>query len=165
MTITPVDQAHQSETERFARCIAQRGLRHSRPRERIATVFLAADRHLTAEELAALARRGGATLGMATVYRTLKLLVACGLCRELRLDDGTTRFEPRHGEEHHDHLICTACGSLVEVFDAEIERLQERLCRQHGFSPQRHRMEIYGCCRRCRTATGGARRDWEGPRS
>ncbi|MCM8798259.1 MAG: transcriptional repressor [Candidatus Omnitrophica bacterium] len=43
------------------------------------------------------------------------MLCECGLCRELRFDDGTTRYEHLYGHQHHDHLICTKCGRFVEI--------------------------------------------------
>lgn len=130
--------------------ISTKTLKHSRQRKAILDVFLSVDRHLTAEELYRLARRRCPGVGVATVYRTMKMLVAAGLCRELKVDDRTTRYEHLYGHRHHDHLVCTSCGRFIEVADAEIERLQERLARRHRFLPQRHRMEIYGLCRRCR---------------
>ena len=78
------------------------------------------------------------------------MLAEAGLCRELKFDDGTTRYEHLYGHRHHDHLICTTCGRFVEVVDPAIERLQMRVAERHGFRPERHRMEIYGICRRCR---------------
>lgn len=130
--------------------ISSKTLKHSRQRKAILDVFLSIDRHLTAEELYRLARRRCATVGVATVYRTMKMLAEAGLCRELKFDDGTTRYEHLYGHRHHDHLICTKCGRFVEVVDPAIERLQMRLAERHGFRPERHRMEIYGTCRRCR---------------
>jgi Fur family ferric uptake transcriptional regulator len=127
-----------------------RGLRHSAPRAVITQELLKLEGHLTAEELHRRIQRRHPRIGLATVYRTLRLLSENGLCRELRLEDGTARFEPGQAEEHHDHLICTRCGCMLEVVDPEIERLQDKLFRKHGFSPQRHHMELYGICRKCR---------------
>lgn len=89
-------------------------------------------------------------MGFATVYRTLKLLCECGLGRELKFEDGTARYEHLYGHRYHDHLVCTRCGRFVEVVDPEIERLQEKLAKRHGFQPERHWLEIYGVCRKCK---------------
>jgi Fur family ferric uptake transcriptional regulator len=113
-------------------------------------IFLNTDKHLTAAQLYRIVQKKYPALGYATIYRTLKLFCECGLCRELRFEDGTTRYEHLYGHQHHDHLICTKCGRFVEVVDSEIEKLQERLIRQHGFYPQRHKMELYGICKRCK---------------
>jgi Fur family ferric uptake transcriptional regulator len=129
--------------------VAARRLKRSRRRQAILDLFLGTERHLTADELYRLARRKHPAIGFATVYRTLKLLSACGLCREVVFEDGVTRYEHQFNHAHHDHLVCTRCGVVVEVVDPEIERLQDRLARRHGFAPRRHRMELYGVCRRC----------------
>ena len=89
-------------------------------------------------------------IGIATVYRTLKLLKESGLCKEIRLDDGVTRYEHLYKHDHHDHLICSECGDLIEVLDPEIETLQKKLAKKHGFRIDSHKLEIYGTCRECR---------------
>jgi Fur family ferric uptake transcriptional regulator len=141
-----------SEKERkiFEDYLTTKNLKHSEQRKEILHIFLSIDKHLTANELYGLVQKKYQSIGYATIYRTLKLLCGCGLCRELRFEDGTTRYEHLYGHQHHDHLICTKCGRFVEVVDPEIERLQERLIKQHGFYPERHRMELYGVCKRCK---------------
>lgn len=130
--------------------LAAKDLKFSRQREEILDVFLSQDKHLTANELYLIVRKKYPRLGFATIYRTLKLLCACGLGRELKLEDGTTRYEHLYGHRHHDHLICTKCGRCVEVVEPDIERLQEKLFKRHGFYPQRHRLELYGICGHCK---------------
>ena len=130
--------------------ISAKNLKHSRQRKEILDIFLGIDRHLTLDELYRVVRKRYPNIGLATVYRTLKLLVECGLCRELKFEDGTTRYEHLYEHRHHDHLICTKCGRFVEVVDSGIEELQERLFKRYGFYPQRHRMELYGVCKRCK---------------
>jgi Fur family ferric uptake transcriptional regulator len=142
--------SHQKEKELFQNYIESRGLRHSEQRMQILDVFLKTEKHLTTEELHKLTQKKHPSIGVATVYRTLKLLIECGLCRELKLEDGITRYEHLYGHEHHDHLVCTQCGALVEVLDAEIERLQDKLARSHGFKIESHKLELYGICRQCR---------------
>ncbi len=129
--------------------LAKRRLKRSRPRRAILEIFLSQERHMTAEELHGVVRRRHPSLGLTTVYRTLKLLCESGLCREVIFEDGVARYEHLFGHAHHDHLVCLQCGKVVEVVDPEIERLQERLTRRHGFVPRRHRMEIYGLCNAC----------------
>lgn len=130
--------------------ILSRNLKRSKRRKAILDIFLRIDRHVTAEELCAAVKKAHPAIGYTTVYRTLKLLGECGLCRELKFEDGTTRYEHLYDHRHHDHLICTECGRLVEVVEKDIERLQEKLFRRYGFYPQRHRMELYGVCSHCK---------------
>ena len=140
----------EKERKIFEDYLATKNLKHSEQRKEILHIFLGIDKHLTANELYRLVQKKNPAIGHATIYRTLKLLCECGLCRELRFEDGTTRYEHLYGHQHHDHLICTKCGRFVEVVDSQIESLQEKLIKQHGFYPERHRMELYGVCKRCK---------------
>lgn len=138
------------EEKIFENHLTAKNLKHSGQRIEILQSFLNTDKHLTANELYGIVKRKHPKIGYATIYRTLKLLCECGLCRELKFDDGVTRYEHLYGHQHHDHLICTKCGRFVEVVDPEIERLQEKLIKQYEFYPERHRMELYGICKKCK---------------
>lgn len=138
------------EIKVFEEFLREKNLKHSQPREGILNVFLSIERHVTVDELWGAVKQKYPSVGFATVYRTLKLLCWSGLCRELHFEDGTTRYEHLYEHEHHDHLICTQCGMFIEVVDSEIEHLQEELMKRHGFHPQRHRMDLYGVCEKCK---------------
>ena len=140
----------EKEKKIFNSYLVTQDLKHSEQREEILDIFLNNEKHLTANELYGIVRNKYPSVGYATIYRTLKLFCECGLCREFKLDDGTTRYEHLYKHKHHDHLICTKCGRFVEVVDSDIERLQEKLFKQYDFYPQRHRMELYGICKKCK---------------
>jgi Fur family ferric uptake transcriptional regulator len=130
--------------------IARHGLKTSRQRELIAEVFFQAGGHLSIDELLERVRKDDPHIGQATVYRTMKLLTKCGLAEPRQFGDGHTRYEPHVGnEEHHDHLICTSCGKIVEFVNTQIETLQARVAKQHGFVVTHHKMELYGLCPDC----------------
>jgi Fur family ferric uptake transcriptional regulator len=141
---------YKKEQEVFEDYIRSKGLKHTGQRMEILENFLKTERHLTADELYRMVTKKNPSIGYATIYRTVKLLCECGLCRELRLEDGITRYEHLYGHEHHDHLICVNCGTFIEVMDPEIEKLQERLAKQKGFILKRYRLEMYGICKGCR---------------
>jgi Fur family ferric uptake transcriptional regulator len=127
-----------------------KNLKHSRRRKQILRIFLQSKRHLTADELYRRAKKPFPKIGYATIYRTLKLFCECEICRELKLEDGITRYEPVYGHNHHDHLICIKCGKFMEVVNPTIEKLQERLSKTKGFVLKKHRLDMYGVCRECR---------------
>lgn len=133
----------------FEECLREKGLKHSGQREAILDVFLRTEKHVTVAELHRLVQARHPHIGFVTVYRTLKLLGECGLCEELFFEDGIVRYEHKYNHAHHDHLMCTGCGEVVEVMDPEIERLQDRLFRKYGYMPRNHRLELYGVCRKC----------------
>ena len=131
--------------------ITRNGLKHSRQRERIAETFLQMGGHVSVEELVARVRRVDPRISVATVYRTMKLLAECGVAVPRQFGgDGQTRYEAATGRPHHDHLICTSCGDIVEFANERIESLQELVAKRHGFEVQSHRLELYGRCARCR---------------
>ena len=128
--------------------ISSAGGKRSRSRRQIIEVFFRSCRHLTVEELTRKVRVKNRNIGSATVYRTLKLLTRMGYAKELDFGEGTKRYESNL-TEHHDHLVCTACGKVAEFEEPRIEELQEKVARRHGFSPTMHRLAIYGYCSRC----------------
>lgn len=131
--------------------IEKNGLKTSRQREVIAETFFATEGHLSIDELLERVRGEDPKIGTATVYRTMKLLAQCGLASVRQFGDGHTRYEMAHvDDEHHDHLICTQCNKIVEFVNPEIEKLQERVAREHGFVVTQHKMELYGVCESCR---------------
>ena len=133
--------------------IEEKGLKHSRQRDRIAETFFAMGGHVSVEELVARVRRIDPRVSVATVYRTMKLLADCWLAIPRQFGGGQTRYEAAAGREHHDHMICTRCGEIVEFANERIESLQELVARKHGFQVETHKLELYGRCARCRGAT------------
>jgi Fur family ferric uptake transcriptional regulator len=138
-----------SAKEVFNEYLKEKNLKHSKVRDMIIDIFLKTERHLTAEELYFLVSKKYSKIGFSTVYRTLKHLIRAGLCREIKLEDGITRYEHLYGHQHHDHIICIKCGKFVEVVEPQIEILQEGLFEKYGFIPKSHRMELYGICKKC----------------
>jgi len=108
--------------------------------------------HVSVEELVARVRRLDPRISVATVYRTMKLLADCGLAVPRQFGGGQTRYEAAAGRGHHDHLICTGCGEIVEFANEKIETLQALVARRHGFEVESHKLELYGRCVRCRSA-------------
>lgn len=141
----------EKEEKIFDDFVKSRGLKHSVQRRGILRTFLKTERHLTADELYGLVKKRNSAIGFATIYRTLKLLCECGLSRELKLENGSVRYEHLYGHEHHDHLVCIKCGNFIEVVDPGIERLQEKLAREKGFILRGHKLLLYGICRGCKS--------------
>lgn len=142
---------------RLCAYIAERGLKHSRQRDRIAETFFAMGGHVSVEELVARVRRIDPRVSVATVYRTMKLLSECGLAVPRHFGGGQARYEAAAGRAHHDHLICTGCGAIVEFANERIESLQESVARSHGFEVETHKLELYGRCARCKVSPGKER--------
>lgn len=133
----------------FTDYLAQKGLKNTNQRMLILKEFLEQASHLSTEELYLKVRSKNPRIGYATVHRTLKLFAECGIAAERNFGDGQGRFELIHGEEHHDHLICTRCGLIIEFENSQIEKLQNEVARKHRFTIDNHRLELYGLCSDC----------------
>lgn len=136
--------------ELFRKFVARQGLKSTRQRETILDVFLGSKRHMSVEELYEKLRAAHPRIGYATVCRTLKLFAQSGIAHEIRFGDGRTRYEPVAAGEHHDHLVCTACGMIAEFENSKIEELQAAVADSHDFLIRSHKLELYGLCAKCR---------------
>ncbi|HEY5039499.1 MAG TPA: transcriptional repressor [bacterium] len=137
------------ESEVFNQYLKEKDLKLTAQRELILGTFLNHRGHVSAEELFQKAREKQAHVGFATVYRTLKHMTQCGLARELDFGDGRIQYEPDFNCQHHDHMICTKCGTYIEFLNPQIEELQEQVSQKHGFKITSHRMQLYGLCQKC----------------
>jgi Fur family transcriptional regulator, ferric uptake regulator len=129
--------------------LAQQHLKHTKQRQLILEEFLKREGHVSSEEFYRDLKTKHAFIGYTTVYRTLKLLAAAGLAREISFQDGITRFEHNFAHPHHDHLICLSCGKSIEFCHPEIESLQDKIIKKYQFQPEQHKLEIYGYCKKC----------------
>lgn len=155
------EEGFEKEKQVFSEHIQNSGLRHTVQRELILEIFLRTEEHLSSEDLYWLVQKEDPSVGHTTVYRTLKLLTEAGLAREVRFGDGKTYYEHHYDHEHHDHIICTECGKVVEFFSPEIEALQIAMAEKFGFQPTHHSLRILGFCEDCqkidaRAAASGA---------
>jgi Fur family ferric uptake transcriptional regulator len=139
--------SNEVEQKALASYLEDHNLKHTKQREAILDVFLEVKGHITAEEIFQKVRELHPSIGFTTVYRTMKLLCDAGLAIERHFDDGVARYEIEH--EHHDHLVCTRCGKIVEFECAMIEQAQEEIGKRYGFRLLRHRHELYGHCPEC----------------
>ncbi len=128
--------------------ISAAGGKRSRSRSRIIEVFFRSGRHVTVEDLTRKVREVRPDIGAATVYRTLKLLTRLGYAKELDFGEGAKRYESSLST-HHDHMVCTECGTVTEFEESRIEKLQDEVARRHGFTPTSHHLSIHGRCRSC----------------
>ena len=134
----------------FREYLRGNGKLYSKQREQILDIFLKTEHHPTINDLYDLVRKKHPQIGLATVYRTMRVICDAGLARETDFGGGIRRFEHKYKHQHHDHLICLKCGRIIEVMSPEIEKLQESLAKKHRFEAVEHRMEIFGICKACK---------------
>ena len=134
--------------EKFNLYAVKNKLRKSGQRDAVLSVFLRQSEHLSVDEIYNLLRKENPDIGIATVYRTVNLLREAGIVKELHLD-GVIRYEIL-SERHHDHLVCSSCGTTVEISSDIIEKEQEALAEKHGFVLTDHSLILTGLCSTCR---------------
>lgn len=124
-----------------------RELKLTEQRKLILDVFLKSKLHLTIEEVYSKAKERNPNIGLATVYRTVKILCECGLVSGFKHTDGTFRYELGHA--YHEHLICIKCGRVIEVMDPNTELLRTKVFPMNNFKVLHSRLELYGICHKC----------------
>ncbi|MBN2781733.1 MAG: transcriptional repressor [Campylobacterales bacterium] len=136
----------------FKILLKDNNLKFTVQRELILKTLYSCDRHLTPESLHQLIQKQYPSLkiGIATVYRTLALLEDSNVVTSLSFGAQGKKYE-LGAKEHHDHLICTECGSITEFVDEEIENRQKNIAKALNFLMQDHSMQIYGICDKCQT--------------
>lgn len=100
-------------------------------------------RHLSAEDVYKNLLESGEDVGLATVYRVLTQFESAGLVTRHNFDGGYAVFELNRGDEHHDHMVCTETGKVVEFHNSDIERLQQEIADTHGFELIGHSLVLY----------------------
>ena len=138
------------EQEVFLKHIQKQGLKKTAQRDLILDVFLRTEGHVSGEDLYRLVREQDSTVGQTTVYRTLRLLTDAGLAREVRFGDGRAHYEHNYKHEHHDHMICSECGKIIEFYSPELEAIQDKMAAKHKFELTSHLLRMIGICADCR---------------
>lgn len=134
----------------FKLLLKANGLKFTIQREVILEMLYNSDEHLTPEALHHLIQEKHPELGtgIATVYRTLSLLEDSDMVTSLSFGAQGKKYE-LGAKDHHDHLICTQCGSITEFVDEAIETRQKEIAEALGFKMEEHSMQIYGICQNC----------------
>lgn len=123
------------------------GLNHSEARTKIAQVIASQVTHFTAPEIVRLIQVEHPSIGTATVYRNLPVLVDAGIIQEgLSTQEGQSLYELAKADEHHDHVICLDCDAIFEFHDDRIEERQKKVLEDLRFRETRHRHVIYARC-------------------
>jgi len=130
-------------SSRLEQLCEQLGMRMTDQRRVIAQVLSASDDHPDVEELHHRAAAVDPRISIATVYRTVRMFEENGILSRLDLGDGRARYEEMP-ESHHDHLIDTRSGKIIEFNDPEIEALQEKIAARLGYRLVDHRLELFG---------------------
>jgi Fur family ferric uptake transcriptional regulator len=129
--------------DRIEKLCAERGMRMTEQRRVVARVLAQSQDHPDVEELHRRAHAIDPHISIATVYRTMRLFEEAGVVERHDFGDGRSRYEELT-DDHHDHLIDTKTGRVIEFFDEEIEKLKEAIAERLGYRLIGHKLELYG---------------------
>jgi len=134
----------------FKQLLRSNSLKFTKQREVILYTLYNHSGHFTPEELYRLIKQENPELGtgIATIYRTISLLESAGIVTSISFGTQGKKYE-LGVKAHHDHIICTKCGKILEFFDEAIEKKQERIAKEFGFEMEDHSLKIFGICPEC----------------
>ncbi len=139
----------QRELNRFQDFLSGQGLKLTRERTALVREIFGTHYHFEADELLFKMKGKSLKISRATVYRTLELLVKSGLVRRVHLGEEHYHYEHVRGDSHHDHLICTTCGTVIEFQDPQMQARQHEICHRRKFIATSHNLQILGICEAC----------------
>jgi Fur family ferric uptake transcriptional regulator len=136
--------------DELKKIVKQKGLKYTEQREIVLSILLHAKEHLTAEEVYNEIKKEHkeSNIGIATVYRALSFLEEVDLITSITFGTDGKKYES-NSKSHHDHLICTECGKIIEFIDDEIEKRQDKIAKKNKFKITSHSMQLYGTCEVC----------------
>lgn len=149
-TVHDLDASVKRDIDRFARFLKTKGLRLTTQREIIARKVFSHTEHFDAESLCQDVRGEDRSVSRATVYRTINLLVESGMVEEQDFGKGYKTYEQVTSQPHHEHLVCTVTGKVIEFEDEELNKLLQRVALRHNFQMTGHSLRIFGVCAEAR---------------
>ena len=147
---------HEKEKEQFVRLFKAQGLERFNERFQVLEAFLKLDHHVSEQEIVDQLEKDGIGLSLGFVRTSMEHLCRFGFAVKLDFDqEGPALYEHHHIGIHHDHMICTKCGNILEFRDEILEKQQRVVAETYGFHMLQHRMEIYGICGNCMSKRRG----------
>src|ERR1051326_2884232 len=126
--------------------LTEKKLKKTSQRALIWGALLESKGHPSVEEIRDQLLKQGHRIGLATIYRTLKILLQSRYIRQLK-GERLTRDEPVVKQPNHLHFICNVCRSTVEFPSRKIENLIRQVTAEHGFDERYSRYAIFGVCK------------------
>jgi Fur family ferric uptake transcriptional regulator len=136
----------------FVQYLRDNNLKVTKERLMLLEELFGSSGHLDADSLLFQLRSQNKHVSRATIYRTLDLLVQCGLARKSRLGREHYVYEKVTPGKRHDHMVCTGCGRIIEFYDADLDERQRQVCLEHSFRPSFYSLQIQGLCQECQKA-------------
>lgn len=141
--------------KKFRILMKECGMNNTPQREYVIKALFSTDKHLDIDEIAQIIKdKYKSSISRASLYRTLTFLEEVHVVHALTIDSKSSKVYELSLREHHDHIICTKCGSITEFYDEMIEKQQKEIMLEHNFILENHNMMLYGICEMCQEKEG-----------
>lgn len=140
------------KTEYFRSLLEKKQLKFTYERKTICEEVLQLREHFDADSLYERFKKQGLRIARDTVYRTIPLLLECGLIQKSVGEGKREFYERTSAKGHHDHMVCVKCNEVIEFHCESIEKLQEEVARKHGYKLIFHDHRLFGYCDKCQIA-------------
>jgi len=144
-----MSEIHSYERRQFEKLFKQEKIDRFDDRFKVLEAFLQTEQHVTVEVMEVTLKDKKPPLSKEFIKETLELMCLFGFAQKHRFKNGGVYYEHRHLGQHHDHMICTKCGKIIEFVNDQLEQVQSQVASGFGFHMLQHRMEIYGICGDC----------------
>ena len=136
--------------KRIEHALRQRGYKITPQRRTILNAIVSSHEHLTPAAIHERVCQEHPGIGLVTIYRTLEILAGLGLICEIHGAGNYRSYLMRRPAEHHHHLVCSECGTVVDFTDCDLGELEHKLIEETDFKISGHILEFVGQCRECR---------------
>ncbi|WP_372369179.1 Fur family transcriptional regulator [Candidatus Uabimicrobium sp. HlEnr_7] len=147
------NEVSEKDIHKFCEFLKSKKLKFTTERKKILAEVHSYSSHFQAEDLLFSMRKHGVNVSKATIYRTLPVIVDCGLLRKVHLSDKQTYYEYVHDDNQpHHHFICSNCGNIIKFTNVKIDTLLQNIATEINFIVQSHIIELQGYCHDCKFA-------------
>jgi len=137
-------------TKIFLQFLKENDLKNTPERMIIMQEIVKLDDHFDAETLLDHFKKVDIKISRASIYRTLELLVNCGLIKKVNFNNNSYHYESVNQENEHDHFICLKCDQIIEFYDEDIKNIHSRLIGKYNIYIKDYIHQVYGICAECK---------------
>ena len=138
------------ELKAFKNFLRSKKLKFTRSRRLIyEEIFSDKTIHPNAYEIHRRLKSKGERVSLATIYRTLSLLVKSGLVSEIDFGEDHSHYEPEISRAAHGHLVCLSCGEVKEFSDEKIQSLLRKIAKESQYMTDKFSIQVFGYCQNC----------------
>lgn len=150
LAIFQTEMEGKMDTAAFKKLLNKKNFRLTRQRIAVLNVIAQEEnRHLSATEIYEIVKDKNPGIGLATVYKNLRMLEQEGILCKIELSDKTAHYEINNTDSIHCHLICVKCGKIIEIKGVDVQNVIKFLQSDSHFTFQQGSINFYGICENC----------------